>query len=69
MRDIHGIMSADLQYLTDSEGEKTAVLLPLKEYEQLMEDLADLAAIADRRDEPVVPHEKFIESLKADGVL
>lgn len=62
-------MSAGLQYLTDSDGEKTAVLLPLKEYEKLMEDLADLAAIADRKDEPVVPHEQFVESLKEDGVL
>ena len=58
-----------MQYLTDSDGEKTAVLLPLKEYERLLEDLADLAAIADRRDEPTVPHEEFVESLKADGVL
>ena len=62
-------MSAPLQYLTDSEGEKTAVILPLKDYEKLMEDLSDLAAIADRRGEDTVPHEEFVESLKSDGVL
>ena len=62
-------MSAELQYLTDSEGEKSAVILPLKDYEKLMEDLSDLAAIADRRDEATVSHEEFVESLKADGVL
>jgi PHD/YefM family antitoxin component YafN of YafNO toxin-antitoxin module len=60
-------MSAQLQYVTDSTGEKTAVLLPLAEYEQLMEDLSDLAAIADRRGEPPTDHLEFVSELRKIG--
>ena len=44
-------MESALQYVTNDTGEKTAVLLPIQEYETLMQDLDDLAAIADRRGE------------------
>jgi len=36
-------------------GKPTAVILPLAEYEELLEDLHDLAVIARRRDEPTIP--------------
>jgi hypothetical protein len=62
-------MSQNVQYLTDEEGKKTAVVLPLADYEKLMEDLDDLAVIADRRDEPTIPHEQFKKELKRDGIL
>ena len=42
------------QYIIDNEGKKTAVILPIEIYEQLLEDLHDIAAIAERRDEPVI---------------
>lgn len=58
-----------LQYLTDEKGRKTAVVLPITEYEKLLEDLDDLAAIADRRQEPTIPHEQFKAELKRDGLL
>ena len=62
-------MENSLQYVTDGTGEKTAVLLPIREYEALMEDLSDLAAIADRRGEATVPHDEFVEGLRKDGTL
>ena len=62
-------MESALQYVTDDTGEKTAVLLPIREYEALMEDLNDLAAIADRRDEGTVPHDEFVAELRKDGIL
>ncbi len=62
-------MAASVHYLTDTRGKKTAVVLSLKKYRQLLEDLADLAAVADRRDEPLIPHDKFIRELKKDGIL
>lgn len=40
------------QFLVDENGEKTAVLLPIKEYEALMEGIQDLAITTDPRDEP-----------------
>jgi PHD/YefM family antitoxin component YafN of YafNO toxin-antitoxin module len=62
-------MESGLQYVTDDTGKKTAVLLPIREYEALMEDLKDLAAIANRRDEDTVPHDEFIAELRKDGIL
>ena len=58
-----------MQYLTDDRGERTAVVLPLPEYEKLLEDLADLAVVAERREEPTVPHEQFVSELKRDGIV
>jgi hypothetical protein len=62
-------MESALQYVTDDKGAKTAVLLPIREYEALMEDLRDLAAIADRRAEDTIPHDQFIAELREDGIL
>ena len=57
------------QYLTDSSGKKTFVVLPVGEYEELLEDLHDLAILAERRNEPTVSLAEFELQLKADGVL
>jgi hypothetical protein len=62
-------MSPNTQFVTDETGKRTAVLLPIAEYEHLLEDLHDLAAVAERRKEPTVPHEQFLEELKRDGLL
>ena len=62
-------MESSIQYVTDGTGAKTAVLLPIREYEALIEDLNDLAAIADRRDESTVPHDEFLAELRKDGIL
>ena len=57
-------MSQALQNLTDDRGERTAVGLPISEYEKLLEDLGELAVVAERRDEPVIPHDQFIADLR-----
>ena len=62
-------MSQTLQYITDDRGERTAVVLPISDYEKLLEDLDDLAVVAERRDEPVIPHDQIIADLKRDGTL
>lgn len=43
------------QFIVDEKGRKKAVLLPIREYQELMEDLEDLAIIAERREEPSEP--------------
>ena len=43
------------QFVVDDQGRKSAVLLPIADYERLMEDLDDLAVIAERRGEPTEP--------------
>jgi len=61
-------MSSQVQYLTNEKGRKTAVVLPIDEYEKLIEDLGDLAVIAERRDEETIPHEEFKRGLKRNGL-
>jgi PHD/YefM family antitoxin component YafN of YafNO toxin-antitoxin module len=58
-----------VQYITNQAGEKTAVILSLDEFQELLEDIEDLAAVAERRDEPTMPHEEFIAELKRDGLI
>ena len=57
------------QFVVDSRGKKTAVILPIEEYEELMEDLHDLAIILERRDEAGIPLEELEEQLIKDGIL
>ena len=59
----------NLQYVTDENGEKKAVIFPIEEFIELLEDLDDLAAIAERRDEPVISHADLIANLKKDALL
>lgn len=57
------------QYVTNQSGKKTAVLLPIAEFEQLLEDLDDLAKIAERRNEETVSHKDLLTELKTEGLL
>ena len=57
------------KYVTDSEGNQTAVILTIEEYNGLLEDLDDLATVAERVAEPTVPHEQVVKELKEDGYL
>jgi PHD/YefM family antitoxin component YafN of YafNO toxin-antitoxin module len=62
---------ADLhpQYITNEQGEKTAIILPISEFQQLLEDLEDLSILTERQDEPTIVHENLIAELKQDGIL
>jgi hypothetical protein len=42
-------------------------VLPIAEYERLLEDLNDLAVVAERRNEPTVAHEEFIVGNRDKG--
>ncbi len=57
------------QYVVDPKGRKTAVLLSLKRYQELMEDLHDLAMVAERRKERGIGLETVKRRLKKDGLL
>jgi PHD/YefM family antitoxin component YafN of YafNO toxin-antitoxin module len=43
----------DVQYIVDKKGHKKGILLTIEQYEKLMEDLHDLAVIAQRSKEKV----------------
>ena len=57
------------QFVVDATGKKTGVILPLKRYQKLMEDLHDLAVVAERRAEEPITLEEMKRRLKKDGVL
>jgi hypothetical protein len=57
------------QYITDEQGQRTSVILPIAEFETLLEDIEDLASVAERREEPTISHEDLLAELKKDGFL
>lgn len=57
------------QYVTDKRGQRRAIILPVDDYEELLEELEDLAVAAERRDEPAVSHANVVMELKRDGCL
>ena len=54
-------------FIIDRKGKRKAVILPYREYESLLEDLADLAVIAERRKDKTISHKDFLAELKKDG--
>lgn len=40
---------AQAKYIVDEKGGKSAVILPIDEYNELLEDIHDLAVIAERK--------------------
>ncbi len=57
------------QYVVDPQGKKTAVILSLKRYQTLLEDLHDLAVVAERRKERSISLDDVKRRLKKDGLL
>ena len=57
------------QYQTDAQGRRTAVVIPISEYEQLLEDLHDLAVVAERRDEEAIEDAELRRRLAGGGAV
>jgi len=55
---------SEVQYVIGSRGRKRAVILPIKEYEKLLEDLHDLAIVAERRNEETISFAEMKRRLK-----
>ena len=58
-----------VNYITNEAGEKTAVILSITQFEELLEDLADLTIIAERRNESAISHEDLVAELKQDDLI
>lgn len=54
------------QYISNPSGEKTAVILPIAEFCELLEDLQDLAVVAERQDETTIDHDTLRSILQAN---
>jgi len=59
----------EVQYITNKDGEKTAVILSIDSFQEILEDLEDLAVIAERRNELTVSHKDVLVELKRDDLL
>jgi PHD/YefM family antitoxin component YafN of YafNO toxin-antitoxin module len=62
-------MSRNVQYVTDANGERTAVILPLEEYEELLEDLHLIRVSEETKDEPGRPLSEVVEELRNAGEI
>ena len=57
------------RFIVDEKANRVSVVLPVDEYEELLEDLHDLAVIAERRHESVSSHSAVKKRLKVGGLL
>ena len=62
-------MNAQPQFITNADGEKISVILSLADYQELLDDLDDLAAIAQCKDEPTIPWQQVKQELTNNGLL
>ncbi|MET7255243.1 DUF2281 domain-containing protein [Dyadobacter jiangsuensis] len=56
-----------IRYIIDSEGNKTDVVIDLKEHGQIVEDLLDSLLVKERKNEESMLFEDFIKQLVAEG--
>ena len=56
--------TAEANYITDPSGKKKAIILPIREYQRLLEDLHDLSVVAERRDESPVSLAEMKQRMK-----
>jgi hypothetical protein len=61
--------AAAVQYVTDEKGRKKSVILPVETYEEMLEDIQDLVAVAERRKEKTISLDEMKKRLKKDGLL
>lgn len=62
-------MPKNVQFITDAEGRKTAVILPIEEYEEMLEDLHLSRVARESKGEPHRPFAKVVEELRAAGEI
>ena len=63
------IQHLNLQFITDEDGKKRAVILSIEEFQELLDDIEDLAVLAERREEPTISHSQLRNELKRDETL
>lgn len=57
------ISTLHLQYLTNQQGEQTAVVMPIQEFTELMEYFEDLITVTARKNEATTSHDDFLIEL------
>ncbi|HEV7472687.1 MAG TPA: hypothetical protein VGN90_01490 [Pyrinomonadaceae bacterium] len=62
-------MSRNVQYITDEHGQRTAVIVPIEEYEELLEDMHVARVAEETKDDPVRPFSEVVEELRNAGEI
>ena len=62
-------VSPDVQFIIDAEGRKTAVILPIEEYEEMLEDLHLGRVARESKDEPRRPFAEVVEEMRSAGEI
>ena len=62
-------MSRKVQYVTNENGQRTAVILPIEEYEELLEDLHVTRVANETKDDERIPWEQVKTELVSEGKL
>jgi hypothetical protein len=62
-------MQKNFQFVTDADGRKTGVILPIEEYEEMMEDLQIGRAARESKAEPRRPFEDVVKEMRAAGEI
>jgi len=57
------------EFVTDTKGKRKAVILDIKLYQEILDDLEDLRLLAERKDEATSSLQEVEERLKARGLL
>jgi hypothetical protein len=60
---------SDEQYIIDANGNRKGVILSIERYDQMTQDLHDLAIVAERRNEQTISLEEMKRRLKQDGTV
>jgi PHD/YefM family antitoxin component YafN of YafNO toxin-antitoxin module len=62
-------MSRNVQYVTNENGQRTAVIMPIEEYEELLEDLYVTRVAEETRDEPSRQLIEVVNELREAGEI
>lgn len=59
----------ELQFITNADGAKTAVILPIEEFEEMIEDLHFGQVARESDDEPVRDFTSLLEEMRTAGEI
>ena len=62
-------MSRNVQFIVDSDGNKTAVVLPVEDYEEMLEDLEIGRVARESKTEPRRPFSEVVDEMRAAGEI
>ena len=59
----------NVQYIIDANGHRTAVVLPIEDYEEMIEDLHLTEVYRSTKDEPKRDFLELIDEMRRDGEI